>query len=129
MNVPVVKSSIASLVSGSVSKLYYKDSNKEAVMSGLTTGVSVAVTDTLFKLVTTLPAWFSALGYYGQDVASALMDAGLRWLAHKQGKSDWVVTHGGFLMDFLVSLGCAVVASYAEVPIRGVLPANLARLA
>lgn len=129
MNVPIIKSSIAAVVSGSVSKLYFKDSNKESVVSGLTTGVAVAVTDTLFKLSAMLPSWFAVLGYYGQDVASSLLDAGIRWFATNKGKMEWAVTHGGFVKDFLVSLGSSVIASYANAPIRSVLPGSLATLA
>jgi hypothetical protein len=129
MNVPVIKSSIAAVVSGSVSKFYFKDSNKESVASGLTTGVAVAVTDTLFKLSTMLPSWFAALGYYGQDVASSLLDAGIRWIATNKAKMEWAVTHGGFVKDFLVSLGSSIIASYVDAPVRGLLPANLAVLA
>lgn len=129
MNVPIIKSSIAAVVSGSVSKLYFKDSNKEAVVSGLTTGASVAITDALFKLSTMLPGWFAMLGYYGQDVASALVDAGIRWLAMNKGKMEWAITHGGFVKDFLVSLGSAVIASYVDEPVRKILPGSLASLA
>lgn len=127
MNVPIVKSSIAAIVSGGVGKFMYKMDNKEAIKSGLLTGASVAITDTLFSLVAMLPSFFGPLGYYGQDVASSLLDAGLRYLI--RNKSDMayaVTTNGGFVTDFLVSLGSAVLASYAQTPIRGFLPASIA---
>lgn len=126
--VPIVKSSIAAVVSGGVGKFYSKMDNKEAIKSGLLTGVSVAVIDTLFSLVAMLPAWFSFLGYYGQDVASSLLDAGLRYLIRNKSAMTFAVTNGGFVTDFLVSLGSAVLASYAQAPIRGILPASIAAM-
>lgn len=128
MNVPIVKASIAGVVSGSVSKFYSKMDGKEAIKSGALTAGSVAITDTLFSLVTLLPAWFGALGFYGQDIASSLLDAGARWLIKNKSSMTWSTTNGGFVTDFLVSLGSAVLASYAQTPIRGMLPASLASM-
>lgn len=128
MNVPVVKATLGAVVSGSVGKFMYKMDNKEAIKSGLITGGSIAVTDTLFSLVSMLPVFFSKLGYYGQDVASALLDASIRYLVRNKSSMTWSTTNGGFVTDFLVSLGSAVLASYAEAPIRGILPAGLASM-
>ncbi len=128
MNVPVVKATLGAVVSGSVGKFMYKMDNKEAIKSGLITGGSIAITDTLFSLVSMLPVFFSKLGYYGQDVASALLDASIRYLVRNKSAMTWSTTNGGFVTDFLVSLGSAVLASYAEAPIRGILPAGLASM-
>jgi hypothetical protein len=128
MNVPVVKATLGAVVSGSVGKFMYKMDNKEAIKSGLITGGSIAVTDTLFSLVSMLPVFFSKLGYYGQDIASSLLDASIRYLVRNKSAMTWSTTNGGFVTDFLVSLGSAVLASYAEAPIRGILPAGLASM-
>lgn len=128
MNVPVVKATLGAVVSGSVGKFMYKMDNKEAIKSGLITGGSIAITDTLFSLVSMLPVFFSKLGYYGQDIASSLLDASIRYLVRNKSAMTWSTTNGGFVTDFLVSLGSAVLASYAEAPIRGILPAGLASM-
>lgn len=128
MNVPIVKASISGVVSGAVGKYYSKFDTKEAIKSGAITAGSVAITDTLFSLVSMLPSWFSKLGYYGQDVASSLLDAGVRWLVKNKSAMTWTVTNGGFVTDFLVSLGSSVIASYAEAPLRGILPASIASM-
>ena len=128
MNVPVVKATLGAVVSGSVGKFMYKMDNKEAIKSGLITGGSIAITDTLFSLVSMLPVFFSKLGYYGQDFASSLLDASIRYLVRNKSAMTWSTTNGGFVTDFLVSLGSAVLASYAEAPIRGILPAGLASM-
>ena len=128
MNVPGVKATLGAVVSGSVGKFMYKMDNKEAIKSGLITGGSIAVTDTLFSLVSMLPVFFSKLGYYGQDIASSLLDASIRYLVRNKSAMTWSTTNGGFVTDFLVSLGSAVLASYAEAPIRGILPAGLASM-
>lgn len=128
MNVPVVKATLGAVVSGSVGKFMYKMDNKEAIKSGLITGGSIAITDTLFSLVSMLPVFFSKLGIYGQDFASSLLDASIRYLVRNKSAMTWSTTNGGFVTDFLVSLGSAVLASYAEAPIRGILPAGLASM-
>lgn len=122
MKVPLVKASIAGLVSGSVSKFYGKKSNKSSVKSGLITAVSVIVTDTLFNLSDMLPNFFQFLGSYAQDVVSSLLDASVRMFGKK---SEMITSNGGFVMDFLISLGATVVSAYIEAPIQQYLPAGL----
>lgn len=121
MKVPIVKGALAGIISGTVSKLYYKENAKQAVLSGSITLGSVVVTDTLFSLITALPQWFKSLGYYGQDVASSLLDAGVRFFAYKYSMK-WSHTNGGFITDFLISLGSTVLASYAQAPLNAYLP-------
>jgi hypothetical protein len=124
MKVPIVKGTIAGIVSGSVAKFYYKEKNREALISGSITLGSVIVTDTLFSLVTMLPTWFAPLGFYGQDIASSLLDASIRFLA-KKNMMKWTHSNGGFITDFLISLGSTVVASYAAVPVSSYLPSSM----
>lgn len=128
MNVPIIKASIAAITSGAIGKFYSRMPNSEAIKSGLLTGGAVIVTDTLFSLSTMLPSWFAPLGYYAQDIASSLLDAGVRWLVRTKTSMMWTTTNGGFLTDFLISLGSSVIASYANVPVRSMLPSTLANL-
>jgi hypothetical protein len=121
MKVPIVKGTLAGIISGTISKFYYKEDAKLAVMSGAITLGSVVVTDTLFSLITVLPDWFKFLGTYGQDFASALLDAGVRFFASKYSMK-WSHSNGGFIVDFLISLGSTVLASYAEAPLNSYLP-------
>lgn len=128
MKVPIIKGSISGIISASVSKFYGKASNKESLYSGLLTGSTTIITDTLFNLTSVLPSWFSFLGFYAQDFVSALLDAGLRIFA-KGKKMMWAHSNGGFVPDFLISLGSNVLASYAEMPISSYLPPDLSRFA
>lgn len=128
MKVPILKGTISAIISASVSKFYGKASNKESLYSGLLTGASTIITDTLFNLTTFLPSWFSMLGLYGQDFAAALLDSGFRFFAKGKGMA-WTHSNGGFVADFLISLGSNVLASYVEMPIASYLPDSLSRFA
>ena len=122
-NIPMLKSTISAVVVASVSKFYTGHNTKDAIVSGLVNMGSVAITDALFSMSSMLPAWFAKLGYYGQDIASSLINVALIWGLNKLNlKSVNFVTNGGPFMDFLISLGAAVVASYAVAPIRQMLP-------
>lgn len=125
MKVPLIKATIAGIVTAGVSKFYTKAPNKDCLFSGLLTGASTVITDTLFSLITGLPSWFNYLGQYGQDFAAALLNTGI--IALGKGKMAWIVSNGGLLPDFLISLGANVLAAYVEMPLAAYVPDSLSR--